>query len=241
MSSFAKHIPLFLGIILLGSVIPGNAAPPVKKAVKPPMKSSTYAGSPVSATVATANKAELVARVRAVNSQDFWQSRVVSEMMTFNLSEEAWKVLLSDKGVKAAFGAARDINDYAKRVGLGDLENVESANDNAREANQGDVTELLAKLKPLISLTLEATQPEVSPTSASLILRTFSTVPEHMDRGVWKPAGGKANITTILSPVAQDVTITINSDKTAFTITAPSKTEIPGWSTKIEKGLDRGK
>ncbi|MBC7805456.1 MAG: hypothetical protein H7145_04825 [Akkermansiaceae bacterium] len=205
------------------------------------MKSSTYAGSPVSADVAAANKAELVARVREVNSQDFWPSRVVNEMMTFKLSEEAWKVMLSEKGIRATFGAARDINDYAKRIGLGDLENVESANSNAREANQGDVTELLAKLKPLISLTLEATQPEVSPTSASLILRTFSTVPEHMDRGVWKPAGGRANLTVVLSPVAQDVTVVINSDKTSFNITAPSKAEIPGWSTKIEKGLDRGK
>lgn len=118
---------------------------------------------------------------------------------------------------------------------------MESANNNAREANQDDVTEQIAKLKPLIAIHLEATQPKVSPTSASLITRTFSTVPEHMDRGVWKPAGGKADITIILSPVATDASVTMNAAKTMFVVVAPSKSEVSGWSVKIEKGLDRGK
>ncbi len=243
MNRFIRIAPFVLGASLLVGTPGANAAPqtPVKKGTKAPMKSPVYTGSPVSESVATANKAELVARVKAVNSTDFWQSRVVNELMTFKLSEEAWKVMLSDKGVKAAFGAARDINDYAVRVGLGDLEKMESANSNAREANQGDVTEQIAKLKPLIAIHLEATQPEVSPTAASLITRTFSTIPEHMDRGVWKPAGGKADITIILSPVATDTTVTMNTAKTVFVVTSPSKSEIAGWSVKIEKGLDRGK
>lgn len=243
MNRLVRITPFIAGALLLAGIPGANAAPqtPAKKGMKAPVKAAVYAGSPVSDAVAAANKAELVARVKAVNTNDFWPSRVVNELMTFKLSEEAWKVMLSDKGVRAAFGAARDINDYAVRIGLGDLEKIESANNNAREANQGDVTEQIAVLKPLIALRLEATQPTVSPTAASLITRTFSTVPEHMDRGVWKPAGGKADITIILSPVATDTTVTMNTAKTVFVVTSPSKAELAGWSVKIEKGLDRGK
>lgn len=234
-----KRAPFLLSVLLLGSTacsIPvAVAAAPQKTTI-----GTAYSGAPVSAAVAEANKAELVARVKEINIGDIWPSRVVSELMTFKLSEEAWKVLLSDKGIKKAAGAARDINDYAMRIGLGDLEKLESAN-NAREANQGDVTEQIAKLKPLIAFHLEATQPKVSPTASNLILNAFSTVPEHMDRGVWKPAGGKADITLIMSPTASDSSVIINPAKTVFTITAPVKTEVPGWAIKIEKGLDRGK
>ena len=160
--------------------------------------------------------------------------------MTFKLSDEAWKVLLSDKGVKLVFGMTRSVGNYAKRIGLGDIDRAESAN-NAREANQGDVTEILNSIKPVVALHLEATQPKVSPTAGNLILYAFSDVAEHMDRGDWKPASGKADITLIMSPTVSDVTVTMNPAKTAFVITAPTKSEIPGWSTKIEKGLNRAK
>ena len=243
MNRIVRIAPFILGVALFTAAAPVTAAPqtPVKKGSKTVIKTAAYTGAPVSDAVAAANKAELVARVKEVNSTDFWMSRVVNELMTFHLSEAAWKVMLSDKGVKAAFGAARDLNDYAVRVGLGDLEKLESANSNAREANQPDVTEQLAKLKPLIAIRLEATQPDVSPTAASLITRTFSTIPEHRDRGVWKPAGGKADITIIVSPVATDTTVTMDAAKTKFVVMSPSKSEIAGWSVKIEKGLDRGK
>lgn len=237
--SFAT--PLALSVFLLGANSHPAPAQSTAQTPKPPIDIATNAGSPVSAAIAAAHKAELIAKVRELGGTDQWPSRVVDEIMTFKLSEAGWQLLLSDKGVKVAFGAARDVNDYAKRIGLGDLEAVESANSNARAANQADVGELLAKFKPQIMLTFEATQPVISPISASLILRAFATVPEHMDRGVWKPAGGRAIIRLALSPDAKDVTILINPDKTSFSIITPSKVEIPGWSTKIEKGLDRGK
>lgn len=227
------------GTLLAAAAVAG--APLAPQASKPPAGASAYSGAPVSEAVASAHKTELVAKVRELSSGDQWSSRVVSELVTFKLSEAGWQLMLSDKGVKVALGAARDINDYAKRIGLGDLEAVESANNNAREANQADVGELLATYKPVIALTFEATQPTISPTSSSLILRAFSTVPEHMDRGVWKPAGGKAAIRVVLSPDAKEATVTMNREKTAFVVTTSSKIEMPGWSTKIEKGLDRGK
>ncbi|MBC8102615.1 MAG: hypothetical protein H7Z41_08515 [Cytophagales bacterium] len=234
---------LVTAALLSGTIVPAAnaAAPPVKKGIKPTMSSSAYLGSPVSAAAEKTYKAELVARVRTLGGQDQWPSRVVEEMMAFKLSEAGWQLMLSEKGVKVAFGAARDINDYAKRVGLGDLEQVESANNNDRAGNQGDVGELLATLKPVIALTFEATQPNISPAAASLILRAFATIPEHMDRGVWKPAGGQAKIRVILSPDAADTTVVMNPEKTSFSVTTSSRTEMPGWSTKIEKGLDRGK
>lgn len=211
------------------------------KPAKPSAASLDYEGVPVAAAVAAAHKAELVARVRELGGQDRWPPRVVDDLMTFHLSEAGWQLMLGKKGVEVAFRAARDVNDYAQRIGLGDLEKLKSANNNDRESTQGDVGDLLAKFKPVITLTFEATQPVISPVSASLILRAFATVPEHMDRGVWKPAGGIAAIRITLLPDAKDTLVVSNREKTSFSITTSSKTEMPGWSTKIEKGLDRGK
>lgn len=229
------HAPICLGILMLGNTVCAHAAPP-----KPVQKATAFVGAPVTAAVAEANKAELVARVKEANTGDVWPSRVVSELMTFKLSDEAWKVLLSEKGVSSVFSLTQNIGRYAVRIGLGDLERAESANNNARQANQDDVTEIMNAIKPVLALHFEATQPKVSPTSGKLILASLSVVGGYMERD-WKPAGGKADITMIMSPTASDSSVKINPAKTVFTITAPVKTEVPGWAIKIEKGLDRGK
>lgn len=231
--------PLLVGTLLLGGGL-SIVAPHSAQAQKPAQKTVALSGAPVSAAVAEANKAELVARVKEANTGDFWPSRVVSELMTFKLSEEAWKTLLSEKGVSSVFSLTQSIGRYATRVGLGDLERAESANNNARKANQDDVTEIMNAIKPVLALHIEATQPKVSPTSGKLILTSFSVLAGHMEKD-WKPAGGKADITLIMSPVAADSSVKINAAKTVFTIIAPVKTEVPGWAIKIEKGLDRGK
>ena len=236
-----KQAPIYLSIALLGLPAAFAHAAPLTPAQKPAQKATTYSGTPVSAAVAEANKAELVARVKEANTGDIWPSRVVDELMTFKLSEEAWKTLLSDKGVSSVFSLTRSVGSYAVRVGLGDLERAESANNNARKANQDDVTEIMNAIKPVLALHIEATQPKVSLTASKLILTSLSVVGEHISRGDWKPSGGKADITLIMSPVAADSSVKINPAKTVFTITAPTKTEVPGWAIKIEKGLDRGK
>ena len=238
---FRFYTPLVLGVALWGGLYAASPVMAQKPAPKSGQKAAAFSGVPVSASVAEANKAELVARVKEYNTGDIWPSRVVNDLMTFKLSEAAWKVLLSEKGVETVFGMTSDINSYAKRLGLGDMARAESGNSNSHEANQGEVGEVLDAIKPLLALHLEATQPNISPIAGKLILYAFSDVTGHFELNTWKPGGGKADITLIMLPSAPDVSVTMNTAKTRFVITAPTKSEVPGWSIKMEKGMNRGK
>ena len=191
---------------------------------------------PVSSSVAAANKAELVQLVDEYVGNDIWPSKIV-KTFNFNLSASAWKVMLSADGVKGASGVARDFGDYLVEQKLGDLEATESAN-NDRKANQGDVDELLAEVKGKLVLSVEATQPKLSPAQSDLLLRYFTYLGGFPEDKNWTPRGGRANLKLIFSSSAKDVAVSASKDATNFTVIAPAR-EVPEWTDKIERGLRR--
>lgn len=203
-----------------------------------PASAQAPASAPVSAAVAAANKAELVALVQEFHVNDIWPSKLIGTI-NFKLSAPAWKVMLSTQGVNGAARLARNMGDYIKEQEIGDLERIETANNNDRKGNQEDVDELIAEARKKISVTIEATQPKLSPAKSQLFLNYVSYVGQFLDRNGWTPRGGRANIKLVISSTAKDIAVTTSKDATNFTIIAPLQEPLD-WSSKIDRGLKRG-
>lgn len=196
------------------------------------------AQAPVSVPVATENKAELVNLVHEFHVNDIWPSKLIAGV-DFKLSDAAWKVMLSKEGVNGAARLARNMGDYIKEQGIGDLERIETANNNDRKGNQEDVDELIAEARKKLSVTIEATQPKLSPAKSQLFLNYVSYVGQFLDRNGWTPRGGRANIKLVISSTAKDIVVTVSKDATNFTIIAPLQEPLD-WSSKIDRGMKRG-
>ena len=196
------------------------------------------AQAPVSASVAAANKTQLVDLVQKSHVTDIWPSKLVGTV-NFKLSDAAWKTFLSKDGVNGAARLGRNLGEYVKAQGIGDLERVETSKNNNRAATQDQVDELIGAAKKKIGLTIEATQPALAPAQGRLLLNYTSFVGSFLSRSGWTPRGGRANIKLILSSSAKDVAVTFSKDATNFSIIAPIKEPID-WSGKMEKGLRRG-
>ena len=146
---------------------------------------------------------------------------------------------MSKDGVNGAARLGRNLGEYIKAQGIGDLEKVETSNNNNRASTQGQVDELIATAKTKIGLTIDATQPQLAPAQSRLLLNYVSYVGSFLSRSGWTPRGGRANIKLVFSSSAKDVAVTFSKDATNFSIVAPIKEPID-WSGKMEKGLRRG-
>lgn len=197
-----------------------------------------HAQSPVPAATAVANKAELAQRVHEYQGNDIWPSKLVAGM-DFKLSAAAWKIMLSSDGVEYTSRFSRDLGNYIKAQKLGDLDRVETANNNDRQSTQPEVDELLAQAKKKVSFAVEATQPSFSPTKTKMFLTYLTYVGQFIGRGNWSPRGGRANIKLVMSSTAKDIAVVTSKDATNFTIIAPLQ-EPADWGTKIDRGLKRG-
>ncbi|WP_419805500.1 hypothetical protein [Terriglobus sp.] len=196
------------------------------------------AQAPVSASVAAANKAELVDRVHEFQGNTIWSSKLIGSF-NWNLSEAAWKVMLSAAGVNGVAFLSKDAGNYIKAHGGGDLDRTEDSNNGDRKSAQGQIDQMIAQSKDKFSFSMEATQPSLSPAQSSLMLNYLASVAGFIDRGDWTPRGGHANIKLQISSTAKDVAVITSKDATDFTIVAPLS-EPSDWGGKIERGLKRG-
>ena len=202
------------------------------------ISSPLRAQAPVSTAVAASNKAQLVDLVQKSHVTDIWPSKLVGTV-NYKLSAAAWKTLLSKDGVNGQARLGRNLGEYIKAQGIGDLERVETSDNNNRATTQGEVDELIGTAKTKIGLTVEATQPKLAPTQSRLLLNYISYIGSFLSRSGWTPRGGRANIKLILSSNAKDVAVTVSKDATNFSVITPIKEPID-WSGKMEKGLRRG-
>jgi len=219
--------PLFLRSLLLGATALCVLVPvPARAQV------------PVAAATAATNKAELAQRVHEYQGNDIWPSKLVTGL-DFKLSAAAWKIMLSPDGVEYTSRLSRDLGNYIKAQKLGDLESVETANNNDRQSTQDEVDALLVQAKKKVSFTVEATQPAFSPTKTKMFLTYLTYVGQFLGRGNWSPRGGRANLKLVMSSSAKDISVVVSKDATNFTIIAPLQ-EPADWGTKIDRGLKRG-
>ena len=196
------------------------------------------AQAPVPASVGAANKAELVNRVHEFQGNTIWASKLIGSF-DWNLSEAAWKVMLSPAGVNGLAFLSKDAGNYIKAQGGGDLDRTEDSNSGDRQSAQGQIDEMIAQSKDKFTFTMEATEPSLSPAQSSLMLNYLASVAGFIDRGDWTPRGGRANIKLVISSTAKDVAVTTSGDGTDFVIVAPLN-EPSDWGGKIERGLKRG-
>jgi len=187
------------------------------------------------------NKDELIAKVHEY-VHSWWQPLLVKGQMDFNISSEWWPKMLEDDGwgVKTVANLAYDMNEYYKRQGLSDLEGIESANNNDRDANRARVQTAVDDLQNKVSFSLSTDGVNCDATSFDLCHRYMTTIGEFIARDTWLPKGGEAHIALVLSPTAKDVSVSINPDGKHFSITAPSSVEVGEWDTKMLNGLKRG-
>ncbi len=197
-----------------------------------------FAQAPVPASVAAANKEELVNRVHEFQGNTIWSSKLIGSF-NWNLSEAAWKVMLSPAGVNGLAFLSKDAGNYIKAQGGGDLDRTEDSNSGDRKSAQGQIDQMIADSKNKFTFTMEATEPSLSPAQSSLMLNYLASVAGFIDRGDWKPRGGRANIKLQISSTAKDVAVITSKDATDFTIVAPLN-EPTDWGGKIERGLKRG-
>lgn len=197
-----------------------------------------HAQAPVPASVAAANKADLVNRVHEFQGNTIWSSKLIGSF-NWNLSAAAWKVMLSPAGVNGLAYLSKNAGNYIKAQGGGDLDATEDSNNGDRQSAQGQIDQMIARSKNKFSFSMEATQPTLSPAQSSLMLNYLAFVAGFIDRGDWTPRGGRANIKLLISSTAKDVAVITSKDTTNLTIVAPLK-EPSDWGGKIERGLKRG-
>lgn len=196
----------------------------------------------VSATIDQgSNQQDLLNKIHDY-SHTWWVPLLVKTNLTFNVSDDWWPRLLESEGwgVKEISNFGTDINERYKRLGLGDLEDVESANNNDRDANKPTVESKIESLKNKVSFTLNTNGVKCGDTSFDLCHRYITTIGEFLANDSWVPKGDEAHITLTLSPTAKAINVSINPDGKHFTITAPANVEVDQWDDQIIKGLKRG-
>ena len=203
------------------------------------ISNSAHAQAPVSASVSAANKAQLVRLVQESHVTDIWPSKIVATF-NFKLSSAAWAVLLSKDGVNAAGRQGRNVGKWVLQQGIGDLEKLETSNNNDRKSMQSEVDALIGVAKTKIGLSVEATQPKMTPAQGKLLLAYLNFLTDYPENNNWMPRGGRANFKLIFSSSAKDVAVSASKDATNFTVIAPAKEPID-WGGKIEKALGRFK
>jgi hypothetical protein len=173
-----------------------------------------------------------------------WEAEVIDKLTEFRLNDEAWEKMLDPKtesGFRAANSYAKRFAAYAKRMGYGDLEDIESANNNDRTANRARIDALIRELKGRYSFTLILQSADCDETTWRLTLLYWATVGEILseENENWRPRGEKAFITLIMSPSARDVSVEASRDGTRFTITAPTKYDVEEGDRRVRNAMLR--
>lgn len=205
------------------------------------------APAPLIAQSDAENKSTLVEKVSAYS--DPLSGELLDKFVTLNLSPQCWAKLSSSdsqpNGVGHASRIGKAIQEHAKLMGYGDLDDAISG----VQIDRAKADPIIAKLRSNFSYTINAKSVPCNDEQYRLlavyslqIISFFgdsSSSTYSMNRG-WRPRSGKMFVTLDLSPVAKDIAVTINSDGTNFTVTAPVNVEPSEWDVKIEKGLARG-
>jgi hypothetical protein len=171
----------------------------------------------------------------------YWAQDMVNKLMTFNLSPGIWaKMLDRDGWGKTCTGnSVRDMEQYAKTNGWGDLEEAESANNNDRESNKPRVFEMVDSLKDKLGVTVQADALKGSDAEWDRVHRYWTTLTEFIGSGDWKPKNKAIFLTVIISPTAGDLDVTAAPDGKHFTVKAPSNREPEEWGDNVKKKLQK--
>ena len=186
------------------------------------------------------NKSDLADAVYDYN-KCYWAQDMVNKLMAFKLSPGIWTKMLEKDGwgISTTSNAARNMEEFAKKNGWGDLEEAESANNNDRDNNKPHVYEMVDSLKDKMGFTLQADALKGTNAEWDLVHRYMTCVSEFLANGEWKPRAKTPFITLAVTPSVKDVSVTVTPDGKHFTVSAPSDHETEEWDGKITKGLQR--
>lgn len=143
-------------------------------------------------------------------------------------------------GVKSMAYATRDLIDYGKRMGYGDLRQWENSGSGTKEEWKPRIEAMLDEWRPKFSLTIKADSPTCDSMNFDLFLRYLGTVTSCLTNDEWKPSSGQCHIVFVASKTAKDMSVGISPDGKTYTVTAPIDVEPSEWDSKIKKGFQRG-
>lgn len=201
----------------------------------------SFAAVPAANVSPAAQKQEVVARILEDGSgNNYWQSYLFDSAISFDIPADGWTALQTPSGITVASGLALSLGYYAKEQGLGDLEKIESANNNDRKANRPRVKAAVDDMKGKFSFSVRGQGVKYDSATTALFFRYLGFMGEFLGSRHWTPKGGSAAVTFVFSPTAKDASVSISPDNKTFTVTAPANDEPSEWDSKISKGLIRG-
>jgi hypothetical protein len=186
---------------------------------------------------------------KVVAASDPLRGELVQKFVTFNFSPQCWGKIVEDdstpNGVSHVGAIGKAIQEHAKMLGYGDLDNaVTGVNIDRNLANA-----VINKLNGKFSYTINAKNIACAADQFRLLMAYSLQIVEFfggnsastlgVNRG-WRPRAGKMFITLNLSPTAKDISVSISPDGANFTVTAPVNVEPSEWDRKIESGLAKG-
>lgn len=173
--------------------------------------------------------------------KSWWESLIVDKYYTFKLSPGCWAKLTEKDGwgIQTVANSVTEFSEYAKKMGWGDFEAAESANNNDRDNNKPRVQEMVDGLNGKFSSTLIADGIKCTDAEWDLVHRIWYLPFEALSNGSWKPKFAVVHLTVTFTPAAKDISVVVNPDGKQFAITCPSQVEPSDWDAKIIKGLNR--
>jgi hypothetical protein len=172
----------------------------------------------------------------------FAKGVVVDKLLRVSLEPACWGKVLDGSTTaehKMSF-VTRDLFTFFKRLGWGDLEAAEGeGGPDERRARLPELEKVAEEIRRSFGLHVVGDGLKCDELGMRLLYGYWATIGEHLAQEAWRPRGGKAFITLVLSPKAREISVKVAKDGTQFTITGPSAVEVPGWDTKIRSGLRR--
>lgn len=187
-------------------------------------------------------KQDFVQELNSYTIGEITRPLTMKKLIDFQMSP-AWWTAMTDKdqaGVKSMCYATRDLIDFGKRMGWGDLYQWENSGNGTKEEWKPRIEAMLDEWRPKVSLTIKADSPTCDKMNFDLFLRYLGTVTSALTDDSWKPASGQCHIVFVPSKTAKDIACAISPDGKIYTITAPIEVEPNEWDSKIKKGFQRG-
>lgn len=197
--------------------------------------------TPAAAQDVDSNKQELISLVHDQN-YDYWRPLIVKKLIHFRLSSAWWEKMLDKNrmGITKTANLAYNINEYGKRMGWGDISQIEWRNLGPKEEAKPKVEQMVDGWRDKVSFTMVADSTTCDTNAFEVGTGYLSYLSDFLYSSGWKPTSGVANITLIVSPTAKDISVTISKDGKNFTIAAPANMGPPQWDSKIAHGMKRG-